>query len=545
MENFCHQNLLTVSKYWIWRKNQFPRLLPLSFETMFIYQILTSVNNSLTTFLSLNQRANGEGIQTQAKENQDDNCSEVLTQIQEAHGSSVHKSSIPKAPVELGHACIFREFVPSMKKANQDDTGGSYVTVEFDKNQHMRKADVKEMAVQDHDTSKDLDLENPNASYKKLAQFEKMNDLNNESPTEEMQTTQNYPRHVPVHVLDASHCTQTPPQDMPFQDIIFHPVGEVHSQPNLFTNSAASATTEHQSNVSRSSVHQSFPAFHPPFTPIRHNQDDYRSFLHLSSTFSSLIVSTLLQNPAAHAAASFAATFWPYSNVETSSDSPACNQGGFSPREMNSAPSMAAIAGATVAAATAWWAAHGMLPLCAPLHTSFTCPPASISGVPSTDTGQDAAAKTERGENALNPASLEQVDPEHLEALKAQNSASKSPTVSSSDSEESGVAKPDSNLKAADHENAATKTELDSEKAKSRKQVDRSSCGSNTPSSSEVETDALEKHENGNEELQEPDANLPVAECSNRRSRSNSNSTDSWKEVSQGVFNILLLMTFH
>ncbi|PON97191.1 Protein LHY [Trema orientale] len=482
------------------------------------------------------ERPDGEGKPTQAKENQDDNCSEVLTQLQEAHCSSVHKSSIPKPPVGPGNACPFTEFMPSMKMVSQNDTGGSYVTVEFDGNQNMQKADAKEMTSQDNDPSKGLKLECPNASHEKLAQGEEMDDLSNGLPTEEMQTTQNYPRHVPVHVLDGSlgNCTQTPHQDMPFQDTIFHPVGEVHGHPNLFTNSAASATTEYQSNASRSSVHQSFQTFHPPFTPIRHSQDDYRSFLHMSSTFSSLIVSTLLQNPAAHAAASFAATFWPYSNVETSSETPACNQGGFSPREMNSAPSIAAIAAATVAAATAWWAAHGMLPLCTPLHTGFTCPPASISGVPSTDTGQVPAAKTERGENHLDPPSQEQVDLEKSEALQAQHSASKSPTMSSSDSEESGGAKPDSNPKAGDHENAAATTELDSNKAKSRKQVDRSSCGSNTPSSSEVETDVLEKHENGKEELQEPDANPQVAECSNRRSRSTSTSSDSWKEVSEG-----------
>lgn len=445
----------------------------------------------------------------------------------------------------LGNACTFREFVPSMKKANNDDTGGSYVTVEFDGNQNMQKADAKEMTVQDNDTSKGLKLENPNASCEKLAQVEKMDGLNNGLPTE-MQSTQNYPRHVPVHVLDGSlgNCTQTLPQDMPFQETIFHPVGEVHGHPNLFTNSAASATAEHQSNASRSSAHQSFPAFHPPFTQIRHNQDDYRSYLHMSSTFSSLIVSTLLQNPAAHAAASFAAAFWPYSNVEASSDSPACNQGGFSPGEMNSAPSMAAIAAATVAAATAWWAAHGMLPLCTPLHTAFTCPPASINGVPSVDTGHCPAAKTEK-ENPLNPTVQEQVEPERSEALQTQHSAPKSPTVSSSDSEESGVAKPDSNLKAADHENAAATTELDSNKEKSRKQVDRSSCGSNTASSSEVETDALEKHKNGKEELQEQDANPPVTESSNRRCRSTSNLSDAWKEVSQGVFRHLLLLTFY
>ena len=139
---------------------------------------------------------------------------------------------------------------------------------------------------------------------------------------------------------------------------------------NVFTNTAPSNTSESQNNTARSSVHQSFLPY-PPFT--QHNQDDYQSFLHMSSTFSNLIVSTLMQNPAAHAAASFAATFWPYANPETSANSPRCSQGGFTNRQIGSPPSVAAIAAATVAAATAWWAAHGLLPLCAPLHTSFYC----------------------------------------------------------------------------------------------------------------------------------------------------------------------------
>ncbi|EXC13655.1 Protein LHY [Morus notabilis] len=469
----------------------------------------------------LPEKSGGEGKRTNTKENQDDNCSEVLTQLQE-HCSSAFKRSTPKPPVGLRNACTFRELVPSMKKANQDDPSGSYVTVELDGNQNVEKADVTEMTVEDNDASRNLKLENANSSD------EKMDDLSCGAPTEEMQTTQKYPRHVPVHVLDGSlgTCTQMPSSDMPFKEPIFHPVGEVRGHHNLFANSAASATTEHQSNASRTSAHQSFRAFHPPFTPIRHNQDDYQSFLHMSSTFSSLIVSTLLQNPAAHAAASFASTFWPHSNVEASADSPAFNQG-------CSTPSMAAIAAATVAAATAWWASHGLLPLCAPLNTAFTCTP-SISGVPSIHTDQVPAANAERGENSLNPPLQDQADPEYSDALQAQHSALKSPAASSSDSEESGSAKHKSNSKAADHENAAATTELhDSNKAKGRKQVDRSSCGSNTASSSEVETDALEKHENEKEESKEPDADNPIAEMINRRSKSNSNTSDSWKEVSE------------
>ncbi|KAL5572229.1 hypothetical protein UlMin_021826 [Ulmus minor] len=466
---------------------------------------------------------------TDATENQDDSCSEVLTQLQDTQCSSVHKSSMPKPPVGLTNPRTFRVFVPSLKKLNQDETNRSYLTIELDGNRKLEKTDSKEMTVQDIDMMKGSKLENTDALQVNVAQ----GDLNSGVPTEEMQTSQNYPRHVPVHVLDRSHgtCIQTP-SDMPFREPIFHPEGEVGGHPKVFTKSAASGTTEHKSNAS--SVHQSYPAFHPPFTPI-HNQEDYnRSLHHMSSTFSGLIVSTLLQNPAAHAAASFAATFWPYANAETSADSPAGTQGGFSPSQINSTPSMAAIAAATVAAATAWWAAHGMLPLCAPpLPTAFTCNPASTSGIPSMDTDQAPEAKTEKVENSLNPPLQGPLDVELTEALQAQNAASKSPTVSS-DSEESGGVKPNSIVKEDDHENAAATTEIqDSNKEKNQKLVDRSSCGSNTASSSEVETDALEKQGNEKEEEKEQDTNQPGCESNSRRSRITTNLNDSWKEVSE------------
>ncbi|ESR57945.1 protein LHY [Citrus sinensis] len=483
-------------------------------------------------------RPNGDEKPTYTIESQKDNCSEVFILHQEAHCSSVssvNKNSMP-TPVGLRDSCNLREFVPSLKEVvNQDETRESYVTVELKANEKFGKPDAK-LALQDNGSSKPLNLENACPSHEKSVHGEKRDDVADALPTAEVQATQNYPRHVNVHILDGSLGTGTQsPSDMPMQESIFHPIGEVHGNPNLFTNPAASATTENESNVPKS-THQSFPTFHPPFTQFRHDQDDYRSFLHISSAFSSLIVSTLLQNPAAHAAASFAATFWPYTNMETSADSPTCPQGGFLSRQMSSPPSMAAIAAATVAAATAWWAAHGLLPLCAPFHTPFTCPPACATAVSSMDTAQVPAAKTDKNDNTPpNPALKDhQPDLEYSEALQAQNSASKSLTVLTSDSEESASAKLKMELKATDHEKNSEENELhDSNKTKNRKQVDRSSCGSNTPSSSEVETDALEKQEKGKEESKEIDPSLPATDPGNRRSRSSSNITDSWKEVSE------------
>ncbi|CAN6892746.1 hypothetical protein Bca4012_091655 [Brassica carinata] len=97
---------------------------------------------------------------------------------------------------------------------------------------------------------------------------------------------------------------------------------------------------------------------------------------------------------------------------------------------------------------------------------------------------------------------------------------------SSDDSEETGITK----LRADDEKEevvvAAAAVLKDSQK---KNPVERSSCGSNTPSGSDAETDALDKME------KEKEAGV-TTELSNRRSKINNNNqtTDSWKEVSQG-----------
>lgn len=502
----------------------------------------------------VNQRPSGDEKLGNGNENQDeDNRSEIFTLFQEApctSMSSANKNSIP-ARVALRNSCTFPEFVPlTTEVIKQDETNESYSTVEPKGNQKLDKPDSRQKA-QDTGTSKASNLENSCLSHENFVQPEKTDEPSQSEnfgthPNNEMQAAQSFPRHVPVHVLDGSlgTCIQAPSSDMTYGESLFNQMG-IHGHPNMFQNPTALASSDHQKSGARSSIHQSFPTLHPPFGPFCSNQDDYRSFLQISSTLSSLIVSTLLQNPAVHAAANFAATFWPCSSIEASVDSPSGAIGGFPTRQINPAPSMAAIAAATVAAATAWWASHGLLPLCTPLHTGFTCPPASATSAPPTDTGQAPAANTESGEKTPLDQQLDLECSEAMQAQHSEESGGAKPTISCSDSEESGGTKPNIESTTPDDEkNIAAVTDLnDSTKMKSRKQVDRSSCGSNTPSSSEVETDALEKNENEKEECKEADENLAAGEPSNRRCRSTSSLNDSWKEVSEEVI-ILSLMIF-
>lgn len=230
-------------------------------------------------------------------------------------------------------------------------------------------------------------------------------------------------------------------------------------------------------------------------------------------SFPDHIMSSLLQTPALYTAATFASTFWP----------PSTGGGGGGGGTQGN---LAAMAAATVAAASAWWAANGLLPLCAPPFSSggLTCHPPATTYGPSS--GEVNVTKT--------------MDQEHSEASKARSSLESEET-------KNGGSKPDC------HENhhpcaAAAATETDakgSDGARDRKQVDRSSCGSNTPSSSDdVEADALERQENDgttNDEVKEVNAdttnNPQTSESNARRGRVSSNLADPWKSVSDEVKN--------
>ncbi|KAK6920425.1 hypothetical protein RJ641_016329 [Dillenia turbinata] len=472
----------------------------------------------------------------------ENNCSEVFVLYQDAPCSSMSSASKDPPTKIIENSCTFREFVPLTKEVvNQDEKNKVYNACESKETRGIR--DLKKLNVkpvlQEDDTTEAFIAEKYCCWHDKSVQTEKKEAHKPEMlgvlQTNEMLPTQSYPRHVPVYVINGSQgvCTQNFCQGLSYHESGYCLMGGGHGQPGSFTDSAICVPMEHQNNVPSSPSHQASSTFHP-LTTVNNNQEEFQPYLQMSSTFSSLIVSTLLQNPAAHAAASFAASIWPFTSVEASADSPG-GITGFSSRSTSSTPATMAVAAATVTAATAWWAAHGLLPLCCPIHNGFTCTPTSAATP--TNNGQTAEVINETNEDNLIEQALQDehhLDPESSEAFQAQQSGSKSPTMSSTGSEEGRAAKLANRLIIADHEKATAVTELhDLSKTKGRKQVDRSSCGSNTPSSSEVETDALGKHEKGKQDSKEPDIINPTSESSNRRSRSTSNTSESWKEVSE------------
>lgn len=489
------------------------------------------------------EKFSGDEKLANANEDQDEeNCTAAFPLSQDPPStpfSLANKISTSK-PIATTNSCSFGEFVPILGEVNnQDETNDSYIPVEPKGNQKLDKHDNKQI-FQDSVTSNTSNFGNSRLSHENLVQGHNSDNLSQPGNfgsflVKDTQAAQNYPRHVPVHIIDGSLSSeQNISSDISFQEPKHEQREKVHGQTNLLAHQSVFTTSESHNNASSSSTNQTFPTFHPLFTPIRGTQDDYRSLLNISSTFSSFLVSALLQNPAAHAAASFAAAFWPCANLEASTGDSAA--GALSSEQLNSsAPSIAAIAAATVAAATAWWATHGLLPSSPPFHSGFTCTPSTFA------TPMDKCQPTvpNIGRENTNPEGILQEKSMHAEQTDEpslqKHSALTSPTLlSSENSKGSGERNLNDGLSPNGTEQAAVVVELnDSSKAKNRKQVDRSSCGSNTTSSSDVETDALEKQEDPKEELKEADASHPSSDSSSRRSRSYISLNDSWKEVSE------------
>lgn len=431
---------------------------------------------------------------------------------------SENENSVPR-PVEAVNPGVFREFIPAMEEViAHDEANESYITIETREHQKLDQDGIRHTTI----TSNTSLFECSHLAHENIIHCQYSDKLKQPGDVgalslNDIRGVQNYPRHVPVQVVDGNQgisAKNSGTPDMSFQESTLNKSGEVE-------NTAASTVTGH--HATRSASYQTLPTFHPLSSSLCDNQENYRSFLHVSSsTISNLIVSSLLQNPAAHAAASFAATFWHPATTEASSaDSP-------SPVQLNSetTPSMAAIAAATVAAATAWWAAHGLLPVCTPFYPGYSCTSPFSFGPTPIDDNQARVAN-----NGVEKAPSK----EKMNAKKSEGEHPPPGSVdlsSSEDSDGQGDKKSNTEPIAGD---TAPVTELhDSSKTNNvRKQVDRSSCGSNTTSSSEIETDGLPKHGKESEESKGSDVNLPCIDSNSRRSRSTISPNESWKEVSE------------
>lgn len=451
---------------------------------------------------------------------EDGGCSEVLNFFQDAPAGS--SSSPAKGSSSI---CAYNELMPLQKEmkdkipldsmsidVNGDTSGNDTVNANH-RNGELTDSCMSSRMISAHDKEADKSM---HADQRGLLGNNLLGD-------------ESYAKHVPIDFMKKNDggdgALRIPGQDGT----------HAYAKPSL--NPAANPTSEINANSGTSSVHQHFPVF-PPFTQYSSVQDSYRSFLNISSTFSNLIVSTLLQNPAVHAAATVAASYWPSAGLDASVDSSSESaNGGVSARHMNPYPSTAAIAAATVAAASAWWATQGLLPIYPPLQAGFAFAPPSTATIPIADKNQAPDNRKEDKVDMLEPAvGIDQQDmgPGQSEATRAQHPSSKSLPASSSDSDESANGKVVGD-KSNKFQPLSSNGVHNSDEARNKKKVDRSSCGSNTPSSSEVDADAvLKKQDGGKEEPKQVHLTLS-GETNNRRARSNSNMAESWKEVSEEV----------
>ena len=278
---------------------------------------------------------------------------------------------------------------------------------------------------------------------------------------------------------------------------------------------------------------QPFPHNYAAFAPMMQchcNQDAYRSFANMSSTFSSMLVSTLLSNPAIHAAARLAASYWPTVDGNT----PDPNQENLSESAQGShagsPPNMASIVTATVAAASAWWATQGLLPLFPP--------PIAFPFVPA-PSAPFSTADVQRAQEKDIDCPMDNAQKE-LQETRKQDNFEAMKVIVSSETDESGKGEVSlhTELKISPADKADTKPAAGAETSDvfgNKKKQDRSSCGSNTPSSSDIEADnAPENQEKANDKAKQAScSNSSAGDNNHRRFRSSASTSDSWKEVSE------------
>uniref|UniRef100_A0A7N0VAE4 LHY n=2 Tax=Kalanchoe fedtschenkoi TaxID=63787 RepID=A0A7N0VAE4_KALFE len=447
-----------------------------------------------------------------------------VKQVQEPHNGVLQEK--PGGKETLDTSCTSVSLSHRVEKMHEDEP-----------NQHPDQ-DGTELTTMRKDSSENRNLEMLQASPDSVVQcvnlkWDKSQTCSTQASTE---ATQSYPGKVPVNAVGSSPEPFRLSSHPFFYQFLPDQLGGTAFSPNDFTSSDASATREPKCPSEMIGPSNS------PITPFFLNHEDaYRAYLQFSSAFSNLVVSTLQQNPAAYAAAGVAAaSFWPNINAEA----PAGYCGGFPMKVMDTggaSPSITAITAATVAAATAWWASNGLIPFCAS-QQSLTH---SQSCFTTNNVVPHAAARTrtvtdEKSHQDTTVSQDQQAEVVNSPTFPGRNSAFKPLTTVLEKSEESQVMVMDKQVPPtaviSKNKSAAMDVEIQGSNTdlKDGKKLDRSSSGSNTTSSTELEeTDVLEKHESGNEESNAPDDAHSIGDSSNRRGRNVPNANESWKEVSE------------
>ncbi|KAG6469979.1 hypothetical protein ZIOFF_070918 [Zingiber officinale] len=436
---------------------------------------------------------------------EDANCSEVVNAFKDAKSNSI--SSLNK--ISSSHSA-FIEFLPTTKEimAEKIATNKSSAPLE---------------------NSKSFIEEETEGRLRKFSQQQSNLGLEDEGKTSKLEgltildSSKGDQANANKSTMHVSNCRQSMQIDASDSQNPFSLTDQVGDE----ANGSLASTIPVQDASTISYFHQPHTAS-VPLTHLHDDQDVYRSFFN-SSTFPSLIVSTLLQNPAVHAAANLAASFCPSTVLPSTQYIPEAHNA-----HMNPTPSLEAIAAATVSAAAAWWATQGLLP-CFPPLAGFAFSPPNIN-VPCT--GISLPVHVTADDNF--PKEMQQIEDQHKsEAIKPQHASSKSMSSSSSGSDDCDgrdeISKELKDTGSSKIKTLAAHRSSDLDKAMNQKKVDRSSCGSNTASSSEVETYTMEKkHEKVNDEGKKDYDNFSKCGFNNYRLRSSGSLNESLKVSSEG-----------
>nr|QDL88429.1 LHY-like isoform X4 [Cymbidium ensifolium] len=249
--------------------------------------------------------------------------------------------------------------------------------------------------------------------------------------------------------------------------------------------SSARTGTHRTKNSSLSSIHQAVPSF------SLHNQFDnddnpFNALISLTNHFPSLLASALSQNPAVHQAARIAAASLPPTYVDFSMQPNTKLVGEALEKQSSASSSILAVVTATIAAASAWWRVHGLLP--SPFQPNHSFTQVMAQATESTQVHEDNSDSKENA-NHTHCHKFQQINyPEHHETnRKAQPcSALLEPSSSPDTCESTKIERPPKSTKCILSSICGMH---DVNHAPDKKKHDPSSCDSNTSPSSEVEKD--------------------------------------------------------
>lgn len=502
-------------------------------ETSSISNCSSCPRKELTNFekpASLKNLHKGEALQMLEKGHENSNYLEALTLFQDTPCNS--HSSVKEG---LRNSLVFHEFVPILNELKGDSA--------MDKRSPTEHEEEPNQSCTLHTSLVNDKLEDVSAVSNSKANPSDIVDRSNkigvlqQKQLTGLQKSPNTPCQILKENTDdrvrsqPSHCHLANPPSL----------ADVQAQVNskAFMNPSIFATADHHANPPIPPIYQQIPTF-PSVGMFHCNQDAYRSLHSMPSTFSNLLVSTLVQHPAAHAAATLAASLWPFDADKSKGSSSDISNGRLAGSQLNShvsnPPSMAAIAAATVAAAMAWWTTHGILPFSHPVPNCFAF--ASATKTPDTMTDQASAGKQDNREDHVQM-DKQQVfrpqDEESPDAQAVQGSTSKSLPSSESDGTGGTEIVHDGKLKSCAEINelgstAGTGFQESSSNMRIKTKPGHYSCGSIRHSSSELEKAGTSKEQFDESQI----THNTVGETKARRSRSSGiSANESWKEVSE------------